>query len=80
MTDLELLNMYCVYLGVGINELLSRKREMRLVKARASIVICLRDAGWKYQQIGRLLNRHHTSIMNLDYKFRNYLKDNKYKE
>ena len=65
MTDNEILIKFCVKYEVQKDELLSRKRYKHLVDIRTAISKELREQGWSYPRIGELLNRHHTSIMNL---------------
>lgn len=65
MTDNEILIKFCVKYEVQKDELLSTKRYKRLVYIRTAISKKLREQGWSYPRIGKLLNRHHTSIMHL---------------
>lgn len=52
-------------LGVDGYVLLGRGRWASIVKVRTTIARELRAAGYSLPEIGRVLNRHHTSIMNL---------------
>lgn len=54
----------CVKYEVDKCELLSKRRGA-LVKKRRSIAKDLREMGYSYPAIGKLLNRHHTTIMSL---------------
>lgn len=57
------LKKYCELLKVDKELLLSHRRETKLVNARKLISVRLREDGWSFPQIAKLLNRHHTSIM-----------------
>lgn len=65
MQDSEILKKLCGEYDVQKDDLLSTKRDARLVDIRRAIALDLRVDGWSYSRIGRLLNRHHTSIMHL---------------
>lgn len=65
MTDEELLKKFCGQYDVQKDDLLSKKRDKRLVNIRQAISSKLRSEGWTYPRIGKLLHRHHTSIMHL---------------
>lgn len=60
-----LLNWLCGELAVDKAELLSKRRDDRLVESRKVIVCFLRDLGWSYPAIAKHLKRDHTSIINL---------------
>jgi chromosomal replication initiation ATPase DnaA len=40
-------------------------RSRKVMKARLEVCNCLRDHGWSYPAIGKLFDRHHTTIMYL---------------
>lgn len=48
---------------VAPGEVVSDKRDKPLVKARQELYYLLRKQGWTYPQIGRRLNRDHSSIL-----------------
>ncbi len=51
--------------GFSPELILSKRRDRPLVNARQHIAVGLREKGYSYPQIGRVMNRHHTSIMHL---------------
>lgn len=55
----------CVKYEVDKCELLSKRRDSKIVEKRRLIAQELRDRGLSYPAIGKLLNRHHTTIMSL---------------
>jgi chromosomal replication initiation ATPase DnaA len=59
----EILKEYCGKYDVMLDDLLSNKRTKKLVTVRTIIALDLRNKGWSYPQIAKILNRHHTSIM-----------------
>ena len=59
----EILKEYCGKYDVMLDDLLSHKRTKKLVTVRTIIALDLRNKGWRFSKIARLLNRHHTSIM-----------------
>lgn len=59
----EILSKYCGKYDVMLDDLLSHKRTEKLVIVRTFIAKDLRNKGWSYPQIAKILNRHHTSIM-----------------
>lgn len=65
MTNDELLAHYCGKYNVYKDELLSRRCDKRLVEIRRKIATELKENGWSFPQIGKLLNRHHSAIINL---------------
>jgi len=65
MTNDELLAHYCGKYDVYKDELLSRRCDERLVEIRRKIAAELKAQGWSFPQIGKLLNRCHSSIMHL---------------
>ena len=62
--DEEVLRSFCGFYDVQKDDLLSTKRG-KLVEIRKQIAEKLLSEGWSYARIGRLLNRHHTTIMHL---------------
>lgn len=59
----EILYKFCNKYDVRLDDLLSHKRDINLVRARVAISRYLRLDGYSYPYIAKLLNRHHTSIM-----------------
>ena len=59
------LNKLCAEFEIDKCIVLSSRRDLPTVKKRAAIAKRLREAGLSLPKIGKLLNRHHTSIMNL---------------
>lgn len=56
---------YCVKYEVDKCILLSKRRTADLVEKRKLIAKDLRELGLSYPAIGKLLNRHHTTVMHL---------------
>ena len=44
---------------------LSRRRDSEAVRCRTKVVVELRKLGYSLPEIGRAMDRHHTSILNL---------------
>lgn len=51
--------------NISISLLKGKNRARRLVNHRAQLCKALRVKGFSYPEIGKALNRHHTSIMHL---------------
>lgn len=51
--------------GIPMPALLGDRRFPRLVDARQDAALRLKEMGWTLTQIGDLMNRDHTSILNL---------------
>lgn len=52
--------------GVSFAEIVGPRRVKCFVDARSDVAFALRQVGWSYPRIGRLLgDRDHTTIMNL---------------
>ena len=51
--------------GVLIEELVGRSHSRRLVEVRRAFAKTARECGYSFPTIGRALNRHHTTVMNL---------------
>ena len=49
--------------GYTIYEVQSRQRNTRLVNCKVEIARMLRDKGYSYPVIGKVLNKDHTTIM-----------------
>lgn len=54
-------------LGVSVGEVLGRCRTPHVVAARRAVAIHYRNAGRSFPEIGRIIGRDHTSVMNLVY-------------
>lgn len=50
--------------GVAITDLLGRCREQRLADARSDLYACLWGSGLALAEIGRMLDRDHTTVRN----------------
>lgn len=51
---------------IGEDCIYGQSRVRRIVDARTVIACVLRQRGWTFDQIGELLNRDHTTILNLE--------------
>ena len=51
--------------GVSLDALRGPCREAALVDARQDVAVMLRARGLSLPQIGRVINRHHASVLNL---------------
>ena len=60
-----MLKMLCAKYDIFKDELLSKRRDKRIVDIRQKIAIELFETGYSYSAIGRMLNRDHSSIMHL---------------
>lgn len=64
--------------GVSVADLLGKSRARLLVDARMAVVVRLRDLKepWSYPRLGRLLNRHYSTCINLmqRYEKKQYIK------
>lgn len=49
--------------GFTAEEICGKRRDRKLATVRSRIMAELRKQGFSYPHIGRLLNRHHTTIM-----------------
>jgi hypothetical protein len=49
--------------GYTLTDIRSSKRWPRLVATRVKMIRALRADGWSFPRIGKLLNRHHSTIM-----------------
>lgn len=54
---------FCKQSHFKINEILSRRMERYVVDQRRAVAKKLRDKGYSYPQIGKVMNKDHTSIM-----------------
>lgn len=61
----HLLKRVCAMLDVNQADVLGPRRYKRLVDARAIIAAALRERGWALTDIGRAMNRDHTTIISL---------------
>jgi hypothetical protein len=60
----EILRMVAEAMETGPEAILSENRTSRAVECRALVATTLKARGWSYPQIGRLLHRDHSSIIN----------------
>lgn len=65
MYDGEVLRAAAEYGGIELDDLLGPRRYKSLIKARRVAAIALRILDYSYPQIGMMLGRDHTSIINL---------------
>ena len=56
---------WMVVSGISLDALRGPCRETALVDARQDVAVMLRDRGLSLPQIGRVINRHHASVLNL---------------
>lgn len=63
MTHDQLIDTTAWLWGIPRPLLLSRSRAARVVEARQALSWALRQGGWSLEEIGDLLDRHHTTIM-----------------
>jgi chromosomal replication initiation ATPase DnaA len=60
----QALDMSCFVYGVSKEQMLSNRRLPTLVKARQAIIVTLRDKrGLSWTEIGRKINRDHSTVM-----------------
>ena len=59
----ELANDICDQHGVILEEVLTRSKNRIITQARQHIMYELRHRGWSLMQIGKVLNRDHTTII-----------------
>jgi chromosomal replication initiation ATPase DnaA len=52
---------------VGIKDVLSKDRRLGPVAARRDVAVYYRHEGKTFQEIGRILGRDHTTVLNLVY-------------
>ena len=53
----------CDKYGIKKIHLLSKRRDKKLIEAKKAIYQELRDTGLSYPEIGKLVNKHHTTIL-----------------
>ena len=63
MTYEEHLAAFCRSINCQPTTLLGLSRRRRIAWARQDFMLQLSDAGYAYAEIGRLMNRHHTTVM-----------------
>lgn len=51
------------YYGVSPADVTGGRRFVELVQARHAVCLMLRDRGWPYKKIGRLMGMDHTSVI-----------------
>ena len=59
--------------GIPIKEIISKKRNVQLVKARIAISIALLNYKWTLKNIGRCLVRDHSSVVHMRQVYNNYI-------
>lgn len=65
MYDAEVLEASAEYSRVHLDDMLSGNRHAPVVKARRVAAVSLRILGYSYPEIGSMLGRDHTTVMNL---------------
>jgi len=65
MTPRERISAMAEARGYSLDELKSHKRNTRIVRARDEIALYLRQQGWSLAQIGKAVNRDHTSVLDM---------------
>lgn len=65
LSGAECLEFYASQTGLAVAELTGRGKTRKLADARSMVARHLRSLGWSTPKIGRLLNRDHTTIINL---------------
>ena len=67
MERMELIASVAERNGASVSEVLSRRRDRRIVKARHAAILAVRERfdGDSLPMIGRLFNRDHTSILHV---------------
>lgn len=63
MNNFELVASMAADAGVTLDDLYGPSRKAHLVELRRRISVRLHEDGVSYPEIGRLLNRHHTTIL-----------------
>jgi len=63
MTLLERIASWAAFLDTSVAELRGPRKHTALVRKRWLIAAILRKRGLSYNQIGRMLNRDHTTIL-----------------
>jgi len=61
----EIIEESCMIYDVTKRQLLGPSRKQDYFRARQFVARKLRTHGYFYEQIGKILNRHHTTIMNM---------------
>lgn len=65
MYEVEVLEAAAEYSRVDVDEMMSYDRRRPVVKARRLASVALRILGYSYPEIGSMLGRDHTSVINL---------------
>lgn len=67
----DYLNQFCEKLGVDIKKIRSRDRSREFVRIRRDFSISAHQRGYMVTEIGRALNRDHTSVIHYLYHYKN---------
>jgi len=62
-TAMEIIRSVSDRTGVGVLDILSDDRSRHLVRARNQAYLALIEGGASYSHTGRLMQRHHTTVM-----------------
>lgn len=63
LTGKQILSAVCHHMRIHPAEIRGKSRDARIVQARVMIAQRMRDNGYTLPRIGRILNRHHTTVM-----------------
>lgn len=63
----EQIDRIAVWHGVGLKDVLGKDRRPTPVAARRDVAIYFRHTGKSFPEIGRILQRDHTTVLNLVY-------------
>lgn len=64
MTPSTLITRCADLMGLSEADILGRSRDPRLVRCRWAVALALRWRGESLPAIGRVLNKHHTTVLN----------------
>ena len=64
-TGRQLVASVCRDFGITLDEFYGRNRQQLFVSARAVVAQILRERGWSTPKIGQLIERDHSSVLNL---------------
>lgn len=59
--------------GIPLTEIISKKRNIELVKARMAISMALLNCKWTLKDIGRCLGRDHSSVVHMRQVYNDYI-------
>jgi len=59
----EIIRLCATLFAVPVEDIMSPKRNQRIVEARFAFYAALRMRGWSYPRIGKFLGRDHATVM-----------------